>query len=68
MSEQRKKHVQSWALETEVGGILAWRGSPLADGTARARPACVPGAWTVSRTGLSDSRLRKSLPREKGPR
>ena len=67
MSEQRKKHVQSWASETEVAEILGGA-PPELMGQKGLGPACVPGAWTMSRTGLSDSTCRKSLPREKGPR
>lgn len=37
-------------------------------GTDGLRTACVPGAWTESRAGLSDSTVRKSLPWERGPR
>ena len=47
-----------------------WHGGPAPERVAQPElcPACMPGAWTVSRIGLSDSTLRKLLPREKGPR
>lgn len=63
--EQGKRHVQSWATEREVGELLA---PPELVAQPGLCPACVPGAWTVSRTGFNYSTLRKSLPREKGPR
>lgn len=72
MSEQRKKHVQSWASETEVGEIPAWRGSPWADKMERARsslcqgPGLCPGLGSVTQRGGNHSSGRKA-PDESAP-
>lgn len=65
--EHRKKHLR--AMPQQEGGgnpcmdtyLLSYR-----DSQDTSKP--VPGAGTVSSTGLSDSTLRKLLPREKGLR